>query len=247
MPCFALSRNTAICWRSVPASTPKLPPPIPDAIPFVTTPTLAPGSVNDVTVATPSGLSGTLKNGWVQDFNDSGGSGGFYDAVTSLIANQITVGVGGGNYGYTQNIKRQSMAVFLIKAKHGICYTPPPCSGVFADVPCSSTFAPWIEAMAAEGITGGCGGGNFCPQSPVRRDQMAVFLLKGEHGPDYTPPPCSGIFTDVTCPSTFADWIEQLKTEQITGGCGNGTTYCPSASNTREQMAVFIVRTFSLQ
>ena len=48
--------------------------------------------------------------------------------------------------------------------------------------PAPSNFAPWIEAMAAEGITGGCGGGNFCPANPVRRDQMAVFLLKAKHG-----------------------------------------------------------------
>ena len=92
------------------------------------------------------------------------------------------------------------MAVFILKAEHGICYTPPACTGVFPDVPCTSSFAPWIEAMAAEGITSGCGGGNFCPLDPVRRDQMAVFLLKGEHGASYVPPPCAGIFTDVPCP-----------------------------------------------
>ncbi len=45
------------------------------------------------------------------------------------------------------------MAVFLLKAKHGLCYVPPPCTGVFADVPCPSTFAAWIEELAAEGIT----------------------------------------------------------------------------------------------
>ena len=118
---------------------------------FVLMPTLPPGSVNDITVTTPSGLSGTLKNAWVVDFNDEKLAGGFSGYVASLVANQITVGVGGGNYGFNDNIKRQSMAVFLLKAKHGICYTPPPCTGVFPDVPCSSNFAPWIEAMAAEG------------------------------------------------------------------------------------------------
>ena len=82
------------------------------------------------------------------------------------------------------------MAVFVLKAEHGVCYTPPPCTppGVFADVPCPSQYADWIEAMAAEGITGGCGGGNFCPQDSVRRDQMAPFLLKAVHGPTYVPP-----------------------------------------------------------
>jgi hypothetical protein len=213
---------------------------------FALMPTLPPGSVNDITVTTPAGLSGTLKNAWVVDFNDENLGGGFQDYVAALVANQITVGVGGGNYGFTQNTKRQSMAVFIMKAKHGICYTPPPCTGVFLDVPCTSTFAPWIEAMAAEGITGGCGGGNFCPNNPVRRDQMAVFLLKGEHGSDFVPPPCAGVFADVPCPGTFADWIEQLKAENVTGGCG-GSNYCPSSSNTRGQMAVFIVKTFNLQ
>ena len=143
------------------------------------------------------------------------------------------------------NIKRQSMAVFILKAEHGICYTPPPCTGRFADVPCPSTFANWIEAMAAEGITGGCGGGDFCPANPVRRDQMAVFLLKGKHGSAYLPPPCTGVFTDVPCPGPFTNWIEELKSEGVTSGCG-GSNYCPSANNTRGQMATFIVKAFLL-
>ena len=184
--------------------------------------------------------------GWVADFLDVPGSHQFYAFVTTLVSNGITVGVGGGNYGVDAPTLRQQMAVFILKAKHGLCYTPPPCSGVFADVPCSSTFAPWIEAMAAEGITGGCGGGNFCPTNSVLRQQMAVFLLKGEHGSSYVPPACTGIFGDVTCPSTFADWIEQLAAEQITGGCGGGN-YCPLNANTRGQMAVFLTKTFQLQ
>ena len=58
------------------------------------------------------------------------------------------------------------------------CYVPTGCAGIFGDVPCSSPFASWIEQLAAQGITGGCGGGHYCPDSPVTREQMAVFLLK---------------------------------------------------------------------
>jgi hypothetical protein len=123
---------------------------------------------------------------------------------------------------------------------------PPPCVGTFADVPCTSVFAPWIEDLAARGITGGCGGNNYCPLNPVRRDQMAVFLLKTKYGSGYLPPPCDGDFDDVPCPSTFANWIEQLAEEAITGGCG-GNNYCPLNNNTRGQMAVFIVKTFALE
>ena len=212
----------------------------------LTTPTLPPGSLNDIVVTNTDGSESTLPNGWIADFLDVPGSGQFYAFVTTLVRNAITVGVGGGNYGVDSPTLRRQMAVFLLKARHGLCYVPPACTGTFPDVACPSTFADWIEALAAEGITGGCGGGNYCPTTPVRRDQMAVFLLKAEHGPGYTPPGCTGIYGDVPCPSTFANWIEQLAAENVTGGCGGGN-YCPLSNNTRGQMAVFITKTFGLQ
>jgi len=211
-----------------------------------TVPALAAGSLSDVVVTMPEGITGTLEKGWVTDFLDVPPANQFYSYVTTLVSNAITAGVGGGLYGVDAPTLRQQMAVFLLKGKHGICYAPPPCSGTFDDVPCPSTFANWIEALAAEGITGGCGGSNYCPQNPVRRDQMAVFLLKAEHGSSYAPPDCAGTFADVPCPSTFANWIEQLAAEQITGGCGGGN-YCPLSNHTRGQMAVFITKTFKLQ
>jgi hypothetical protein len=214
-----------------------------------TTPQLAPGTVNDVTVTNADGSAGTLTKGWVSDFLDVPLSQQFYAFVTTLVSNAITVGVGGGLYGVDQGTKRQQMAVFLLKAKYGLCYVPPVCGGVFPDVPCPSTFASWIEALAAEGITTGCGGGLFCPANLVTRRQMAVFLLKTKYGSGYVPPACTGVFDDVPCPGAPAvDFIEQLAEEQITGGCSfSPPLYCPDSSSTRGQMAVFIVKTFSLQ
>jgi len=211
-----------------------------------TSPALSPGTVNDIVATTAEGLTGMLIKGWVSDFLDVPGGHQFYSFVTKLVSNGIAVGVGSGSYGGDQSTLRQQMAVFLLKGKHGLCYTPPPCQGDFADVPCPSTFANWIEALADEGISGGCGGGNFCPTNPVRRDQMAPFLLKAKHGASYVPPVCTGTFDDVACPSLFADWIEQLAAEQITGGCG-GDNYCPLTNSTRGQMAVFVTKTFILE
>ena len=213
------------------------------------TPALAAGALSDVTLTNLDGSAGTLSKGYVTDFNDVPQNNTFHAFVTTLVSNGITAGVGGGNYGVASSTLRQQMAVFLLKAKYGVCYVPPPCTpGFFADVPCPGTFAPWIEALANLGITGGCGSGNYCPTTPVRRDQMAVFLLKAEHGSTYVPPACTppGVFTDVLCPGTFTDWIERLAAENITGGCGAGI-YCPGNPNTRGQMAVFIVKTFLLQ
>ena len=141
------------------------------------------------------------------------------------------------------------MAVFLLKAKYGLCYTPPPCtSQVFDDVPCSLVFAPWINELVAEGFTGGCGGGNtYCPASPVLRQQMAVLLLRTLLGTGYTPPACTAeTFTDVPCSSNFAPWIYDLVARGITAGCG-GDLYCPTQTANRGQMATFIVKTFNLQ
>ncbi len=214
-----------------------------------TAPALSPGTVNDIVATTPDGTTGTLVKGWVSDFLDVPGGHQFYSFVTTLVSNAITVGVGGGLYGVDEGTKRQQMAVFLLKAEHGLCYTPPPCIGTFPDVPCPSTFAAWIEALAAEGITTGCGGGNFCPDNLVTRRQMAVFLLKTKYGSSYVPPACTGVFDDVPCPGAPAvDFIERLAAEQITGGCSVAPPlYCPDNSSTRGQMAVFITKTFSLQ
>ena len=180
------------------------------------------------------------------DFLDVPPANVFHDYVDTLARNGVTGGCGGGNYCPSNPVRRDQMAVFLLKAEHGSSYAPPACTGVFPDVPCPGQFTNWVEELYAEGITGGCGGGNYCPLNAVRRDQMAVFLLKAEHGSGYVPPPCTGIFLDVPCPSTFADWIERLAAEQVTGGCGGGN-YCPLHSSTRGQMAVFLVKTFQLQ
>ena len=78
-----------------------------------------------------------------------------------------------------RDVTRGQMAVFLLRAREGAAFAPPACTtAVFADVPCSSGFAPWIEQLAEEGITSGCGGPNYCPLNPNTRGQMAVFLVK---------------------------------------------------------------------
>jgi hypothetical protein len=142
------------------------------------------------------------------------------------------------------------MAVFLLKTEHGAGYLPPACAGIFTDVPCPSQFADWIERLYAEQITGGCVASplQYCPNHSVTRAQMAVFLLKVEHGAAYAPPACNSVFGDVACPSTFANWIEQLYAEQVTGGCqASPLLYCPNNPNTRGQMAVFITKTFGIK
>jgi hypothetical protein len=56
--------------------------------------------------------------------------------------------------------------------------SPAPVTASFGDVPTGHPFFQFVEALKASGITGGCGSGNYCPDNPVTRGQMAVFLSK---------------------------------------------------------------------
>jgi uncharacterized protein (DUF1800 family) len=211
------------------------------------------GTLSDVVVTNPDGSTSTIPYAWFSDFNDVVQSNPFHGSVEWIFRDGITAGCTGGNYCPGNPITRAQMAVFLLRAKHGGGYVPPPPSGkVFYDVHAIDFAAGWIERLYAEGVTGGCAlpspqTGNlplYCPNASVTRGQMAVFLLKIYHGINYLPPAATGVFSDVDPVSNvFAAWIEELARLQVTVGCG-GTNYCPDASVTRGQMAVFMTKTF---
>ncbi len=98
----------------------------------------------------------------------------FHDYVNTIARRGVTAGCGEGNFCPGGPNTREQIAVFLLKSKFGADYVPPPAVGVFSDVPIDSTFAPWVEKLAALQISVGCGGGKFCPGQPVTRGQMAV-------------------------------------------------------------------------
>ena len=59
---------------------------------------------------------------------------------------------------------------------------------VFNDVSDGSVHRPGIEYMADAAITLGCGGGDFCPQDKLSREQMATFLYRSSGNDPATPP-----------------------------------------------------------
>jgi hypothetical protein len=182
----------------------------------------------------------------IQSFRDVPASYWAARFITKLAVNSITGGCGLANFCPEDQVTRAQMAVFLERGMRGGDFVPPAASGnVFLDVAANAFAAAFIEQLANDGITGGCGNNNYCPNNVVTRAQMAVFLLRAKYGSGYSPPPAQGIFDDVDLSYWAVDWIEQLAAEGITSGCGGGN-FCPDQPATRAQMAVFLVRTFGL-
>jgi hypothetical protein len=115
----------------------------------------------------------------------------------------------------------------------------------FTDVPATNPFYRFVETLFHKGVTGGCGANVYCPAGSTTREQMAVFVLIAKEGAGYLPPACAppNVFTDVPETSAFCRFIEELFNRGVVAGCGPGPTYCPQSPVTREQMAIFVLRT----
>jgi hypothetical protein len=152
-----------------------------------------------------------------------------------------------------QSVTRAATAVFLLRALYGGSYMPPSATHTFADLPVTGKEwqEAWVDQFYLEGITNGCGTGPliYCPEDPVTRAAMAVFILRAIEGSSYTPPPADHYFSDlpVAGKEWMEPWVDEFYRRGITSGCGySPLTYCPEDPVKRQAMAVFIVRAFNL-
>jgi hypothetical protein len=171
----------------------------------------------------------------------------YYAAINALAQHGITAGCGNNDYCPQQDVTRDEMAIFIVRTVYGgdnFAYSSTP---IFTDVPQSYFAFKWIQALAALGITAGCGQSVYCPGEVVTRDEMAIFIVRAQLGLYLAGSP--PLFTYSTTPY-FADvpsgefafpWIQRLQEGNITGGC-SASDYCPSEPVIRGDMAIFIMR-----
>ena len=116
----------------------------------------------------------------------------------------------------------------------------PTCTVTFNDVTPANPYYADICDIATRGITIGCATGVYCPDSPVTRAQMAIFIERslGIFNP---PTPTSQRFTDVPPTHTAYAFIDDLANRGITLGCAAGF-FCPDEGVTHEQMSAFMER-----
>ena len=98
-----------------------------------------------------------------------------YRTIARLAEERITRGCADDRFCPADRVTRAQMASFLVRALE---LPAAPASMDFADVRADNIHRADIEALAAAGITRGCGGESFCPDDVVTRQQMASFLVR---------------------------------------------------------------------
>ena len=103
-----------------------------------------------------------------------------YVPIETLAGSGITQGCSAVPplYCPESQVLRSQMAVFLERSIKGSSFQPPPAAGIFADVPPDYWASGWIEQLFHDAITLGCAVAplRYCPESPVNRAEMAVFI-----------------------------------------------------------------------
>ena len=102
----------------------------------------------------------------------------------------------------------------------------------------------WPQQGVLAGIE--CGEALICPSEPLKRWEMAVWLVRVLDGADPGAPSLPS-FPDVDYDEWWAPFVERLLEMGVTTGCGRDTLqYCPGSSVTRAQMASFLARALGL-
>lgn len=147
---------------------------------------------------------------------------------------EFTVPANGSNSARIGAIYIGGQAVQLLQSTASL---PAP----YPDVPSGYLFAPFISLLKESSIAFPCTPTAFCPETAVKRSEMAVFLVRAVLGTDNFQHGQIPYFSDVPVSHPQFPWIQKLRELGVTNGC-TATTYCPDALVTRGQMAAFLVR-----
>jgi hypothetical protein len=139
----------------------------------------------------------------------------------------------------TRQITRGEMAAFLRR----LLELPNAGTDYYGD-DAESIFQDDINALTEEGIGFGCSETAYCPDAPLRREEMAELLVRTF---GYDNPEGTDFFTDDGS-SLFAESINRLANRDITRGCNppDNTNFCPDRTLDRAEMATFLARALEL-
>ena len=175
-------------------------------------------------------------------------------SVDCAFAQGISLGQPDGTFGPTLTTTRAQMASFIVRALEAAGYTLPAADDPgFTDI-AGNQHEQNIKLLATIGITNGTTSTTFSPDNPVRRDQMASFLVRAAEyafGDDAgafmaTAEDGAPAFTDVPSSSVHFDNVNAAaKVLGLADGQPNGL-FQPATLTERQQMATFLTRLVDL-
>ena len=156
----------------------------------------------------------------------------------------ITTGTTATTFAPSDTVSRAQMATFLARAWEAAGRECPSSGAAsFDDVASGSTHAAGIDCVSALGVAQGTTATTFSPSAPVTRAQMAAFLARAWEaaGRECSDAAASAFFDDVPAGSAHAASIACMAAQGITRGTAP-STFSPSNTVTRAQMATFLAR-----
>ena len=125
---------------------------------------------------------------------------------------------------------------------------------IYDDVSLDNAHYDNIARLKAAGILDrtDCASGKFCPNEPLSRRTIAVWMVRvldGDQAPDFVDPNAveTSRFADIEASEPESLFIERLSDLRVTAGCATKPwRYCPDMSVSRGQMASFLARAFGL-
>jgi len=175
-----------------------------------------------------------------------------YDSIEACVGADIVSGYPEGNYRPAQAVNRGQMAVYVSRAlAGGEENVPEPTTDPgFTDVDDTHWAYQYICYAVDQNVVQGYPEGDYKPEQEVTRGQMAVYVARAMVAPstsvlaDYEPADPRN-FPDVPTDYWAYNYVEYCVEAGVVGGYLDGT-YRPATVVTRDQMAVYIQRAFSL-
>lgn len=181
-------------------------------------------------------------------FSDVNGNHWAYRHIQACYRADIVGGYPDGSYQPELAVTRAQMAVYLARGVFGGDESVPSGGGhSFGDVAGDHWACRYIKAVGEQGIAQGYPDGGYHPDETVSRAQIAVFMARAHAGGDPGVGEANGdpSFPDVGQAHWAFRYIEYAVESGILQGFPDGS-YQPDATVTRDQMAAFVQRTFSL-
>jgi hypothetical protein len=207
------------------------------------------------------GLAIEIPEGHFSDVPATGyGESGYFPywafwQIEACVSAGIVTGFPDGTYRPTVPVTRDQMAVYISRALAGGDEHVPtgPATATFSDVPTDHWAYRWVEYAVDNDIVQGYDDATYRPALEVDRAQMAVFIARAIVTPTDRPdlpsyiPPETPTFSDVASDHWAYKYIEYIAQDSVavSQGYGDGT-YRPAVIVTRDQMAVYVQRAFSL-